>query len=131
MYSVLLCLNLFMRLTMAALFTSTASSTALSKSRGAFILFEGGDRCGKSTQAALLNSFLEEKFKITTEHSSALIKFPDRTSSIGHLINSYLQSTSNLNDQAIHLLFSANRWESSNNLLADLNGGKTLVSNSN
>ncbi|KAL3894893.1 MAG: hypothetical protein SGARI_007611 [Bacillariaceae sp.] len=30
---------------------------------------------------------------------------------VGNLINQYLQSTSELDDRAIHLLFSANRWE--------------------
>ena len=27
------------------------------------------------------------------------------------MINAYLQSTADLSDQAVHLLFSANRWE--------------------
>jgi thymidylate kinase len=35
----------------------------------------------------------------------------DRTTSIGKMIDSYLQSKSELDDRAIHLLFSANRWE--------------------
>ena len=35
----------------------------------------------------------------------------DRTTSIGKSINSYLQGTTELEDHAIHLLFSANRWE--------------------
>ena len=91
--------------------------------RGAFILFEGVDRCGKSTQSALLNKYLEEKYP----GKSSLIRFPDRTSNIGQLINSYLQSTCNLSDQAIHLLFSANRWEASQNIISDLNAGKNLV----
>lgn len=90
--------------------------------RGAFILFEGIDRCGKSTQSELISNKLSKESKITE-----LIRFPDRTSSIGQLINSYLQSTSNLNDQAIHLLFSANRWESSTGLEAKLNSGINLV----
>lgn len=35
----------------------------------------------------------------------------DRTTAIGQMINAYLQSTSELDDKAIHLLFAANRWE--------------------
>jgi len=35
----------------------------------------------------------------------------DRTTAIGKMIDSYLQSKSELDDRAIHLLFSANRWE--------------------
>lgn len=35
----------------------------------------------------------------------------DRTTAIGKMIDSYLKSHSDLDDRAIHLLFSANRWE--------------------
>jgi dTMP kinase len=35
----------------------------------------------------------------------------DRTTPIGQMINSYLQSKADLEDHVIHLLFSANRWE--------------------
>ena len=91
--------------------------------RGALILFEGVDRCGKSTQSAMLNKYLGEKYK----GKSSLIRFPDRDSNIGKLIDSYLQSKCNLSDEAIHLLFSANRWEASHTIISDLNSGKNLV----
>ena len=71
------------------------------KSRGAFIVFEGIDRCGKSTQVEKLAKSLT---------SSLSIRYPDRTSCIGTLINSYLASASNMSDVTIPL-FSANRWE--------------------
>lgn len=35
----------------------------------------------------------------------------DRTSPIGQMIDNYLQSKTEMDDHAIHLLFSANRWE--------------------
>ena len=35
----------------------------------------------------------------------------DRTTAIGKMIDAYLRSESELDDHAIHLLFSANRWE--------------------
>jgi len=78
------------------------ASAAERKGRGAFIVFEGIDRCGKSTQVDLLGKALS---------NAKNIRFPDRTSAIGQMINSYLVSATNMNDQAIHLLFSANRWE--------------------
>eukprot|EP01041_Mallomonas_annulata_P005215 gene5215-10435_t len=93
----------------------------LGEGRGAFILFEGIDRCGKSTQSSMLSQFLS----ITM--MSELIRFPNRTSCIGQLINSYLASTSDMNDQTIHLLFSANRWEASKEIESKLASGCTLV----
>ncbi len=42
---------------------------------------------------------------------SELWRFPDRTTAIGQMINAYLSSSVELNDQAVHQLFSANRWE--------------------
>ncbi len=61
--------------------------------RGAFILFEGIDRCGKSTQSAMLSKFL------SLSMVAELIRFPDRTSAIGNVINSYLSSTQDMSDQ--------------------------------
>ena len=82
----------------------------------------GIDRCGKTTQSGLLVEHLK------TETSSAeLIRFPNRESCIGKLINSYLSSESNMNDNTIHLLFSANRWEASVEIEEKLLSGTTLV----
>lgn len=113
---------------MKRLLTTIATTSILTMSefsgpskRGAFILFEGIDRCGKTTQSGLLGDYCRSIGQAES------IRFPDRKSSIGQLIDSYLQSTSNLNDKAIHLLFSANRWESSTGLEAKLNAGCTLV----
>lgn len=40
-----------------------------------------------------------------------LWRFPDREILTGQLINNYLASKLELPDEAIHLLFAANRWE--------------------
>ena len=40
-----------------------------------------------------------------------LWKFPDRQTSTGKLIDSYLNNREELDDAAVHLLYSANRWE--------------------
>lgn len=75
--------------------------------RGCFILLEGLDRCGKSTQTKRLVEAMRAK-----DMDVAQMSFPDRTTAIGSLIDNYLRQSVDLDDQAIHLLFSANRWES-------------------
>jgi len=76
------------------------------KDRGLLIVFEGVDRSGKTTQSKQLVENLK-KNNIPAIHKS----FPDRTTSTGTVINAYLQEKANQEDHAIHLLFSANRWE--------------------
>eukprot|EP00842_Homolaphlyctis_polyrhiza_P004403 jgi/Hompol1/4964/HPOL_004055-RA len=51
----------------------------------------------------------------------------DRTSETGKLIDQYLKGSKDVDDHAVHLLFSANRWESMKNLKAMLLQGTTLV----
>ncbi|KIO29902.1 hypothetical protein M407DRAFT_69846 [Tulasnella calospora MUT 4182] len=92
--------------------------------RGTFIVIEGLDRSGKSTQAGIIHKKLAERFG---DQRVKLIKFPDRTTPIGKMIDSYLRSQSDLDDQAIHLLFSANRWEVASSILSDLQNGITIV----
>ena len=54
-------------------------------------------------------------------------RFPDRTTEIGTMINAYLGRSKELDDAAVHLLFSANRWEKRAELLRQLSRGTTLV----
>lgn len=75
-------------------------------SRGALIVLEGLDRCGKTSQSSRLLSYLEG-----LGHAAELWRFPDRTTSVGQMISAYLSNQSQLDDHTIHLLFSANRWE--------------------
>ncbi|KAH6781791.1 hypothetical protein C2S52_001423 [Perilla frutescens var. hirtella] len=75
-------------------------------SRGALIVLEGLDRCGKTSQCSRLVSYLEE-----SGHVVESWRFPDRNTGVGKMISSYLANDSHLDDRAIHLLFSANRWE--------------------
>ena len=112
------------------LFLSFAQAKKMSsfKGRGAFILFEGLDRCGKSTQVQLLSNHLKAAAATSPSAGSVEdIRFPNRESHIGQLINSYLSSASNLSDQTIHLLFSANRWEQARDIEEKLRAGTTLV----
>lgn len=85
-------------------------------------MVEGCDRSGKSTQCAKLVDYLADN-----NMKAQLLKFPDRTTSTGQMINSYLTNASELNDQAVHLLFSANRWEAMESMRALLLSGTTLV----
>mmetsp|Transcript_8852 Transcript_8852/g.17352 ORF Transcript_8852/g.17352 Transcript_8852/m.17352 type:complete len:237 (-) Transcript_8852:83-793(-) len=90
--------------------------------RGAFILFEGIDRCGKTTQSKRLVEALNKK-GIKSEH----MRFPDRTTSIGQMINSYLSNAVDTDDRSIHLLFAANRWEKMKQMRELLESGVNLV----
>lgn len=85
--------------------------------RGKLIVVEGLDRAGKSTQVARLVEHLGARY----------VKFPDRTTAIGQMINAYLTNQSDSNDQAIHLLFSANRWEMLASIVMTLEQGTNVV----
>lgn len=94
-----------------------------SAKRGALIVLEGVDRAGKSTQAKKLVESLNKK-RISAE----LITFPDRTTNTGKLISEYLTDRNcKLNDFAIHLLFTANRWENVDKMKKLLSEGTTLI----
>lgn len=87
--------------------------------RGRLILIEGLDRSGKSSQAKIL----EERLR-----KSKLVKFPERSTKVGAIINEYLtRSDFQLSDQTAHLLFSANRWELSSQILEWLHEGFFVV----
>ncbi|KAJ3732231.1 P-loop containing nucleoside triphosphate hydrolase protein [Lentinula guzmanii] len=80
--------------------------------RGAFVVVEGLDRSGKTTQTGILRQRIQEAGK-----EVFCVKFPvaevavDRSTPIGKMIDAYLRSQSDLDDHVVHLLFSANRWE--------------------
>lgn len=91
-------------------------------SRGAFIVFEGLDRCGKTTQTNKLVELLKNQFGVVHE-----IAFPDRTTETGKLCDEYLRNKNNLNDRAIHLMFSANRWDKMQWIQKTLLSGEHVV----
>ncbi|KAM0792294.1 hypothetical protein ACM66B_004983 [Microbotryomycetes sp. NB124-2] len=98
------------------------SSTGAGTRRGAFIVFEGLDRSGKTTQVAKIVD------KLNSQGIKAVAcRFPDRTTSTGKMIDSYLAQKSDLDDRAIHLLFSANRWERAQGILKDVEQGTTVI----
>lgn len=55
------------------------------------------------------------------------MNFPDRTTPIGHMINDFLRQQTELSNEAIHLLFSANRWEQMKNIKETLESGINII----
>lgn len=98
------------------------ASARSSSSRGALIVLEGLDRSGKTSQSRKMQ-FLLEGLGFPVE----LWRFPDRETSVGMMISSYLANKSQLDDRTIHLLFSANRWEKRSLMETKLAAGTTLI----
>ena len=74
--------------------------------RGLLIVLEGIDQCGKTTVSKLL------KNKLLSLNLKTIIQtFPDKSTLIGNVINSYLQGNTKLSPQESHLLYSFNRHE--------------------
>jgi dTMP kinase len=90
-----------------------------------FIVFEGCDRSGKSTQARRLAKHLESQGEVIVH----LLGFPDRScaAATGPLLNRYLQGELELSPKAAHLLFSANRWEKQPQLQEWLDRGEHII----
>ncbi|CAD7698164.1 unnamed protein product [Ostreobium quekettii] len=99
-----------------------AMAGAGNEGRGAFIVFEGCDRSGKTTQSKKLVAALREKGV-----DAEWWRFPDRTTGVGRLIDSYLAGKQDTEDDVIHLLFAANRLEKKQELMSKLEGGTTVV----
>jgi dTMP kinase len=117
--------------TYAPMIVSSSASASSVPQRGAFIVLEGVDRCGKTTQVGRLVHHLTTSCAALAGAGASAWGFPNRTTAVGQLINAYLQSSSDsaapLSDEAIHLLFSANRWESAATLHATLAAGTHVV----
>lgn len=92
----------------------------MSVKRGLFIVFEGCDGTGKTTQTKRLvaSGLLGE-----AKH----MVFPDRTTPVGKLIDQYLKKEIEFSDQTIHLLYTANRWEVAAEIERLLNSGTSIV----
>lgn len=101
-----------------------ASESAQKPLRGAFIVFEGLDRAGKSTQCLNAVKFLQDA-GVPVER----MVFPDRTTAIGGVIARHLagEDGAELDDRAVHLLFSANRWENAKKINELLAAGTTVI----
>ena len=90
--------------------------------RGILIAFEGGDKSGKSTQSRHLTYLLN-----TIGKDSKLLKFPDRTSDSGLVIDMYLKGKVDFEPLHLHRLFSRNRQEQKQKILDLLNSGVNVI----
>jgi len=90
--------------------------------RGSLVVFEGCDRSGKTTQINKLVTRLNDN-----GIPSKMMRFPERTTGIGLLINQYLTCNKEMDDHVIHLLFSANRWEMVEEIKRSINSGTTVL----
>jgi dTMP kinase len=106
--------------------------TAINDLKGKLIVFEGLDGSGKTTQSKLLFDALKKD-----GHSVELFAFPYRTTAIGQLLDQYLSSSTmvdsttspakKMDKHAVHLMFSANRWEMSDTIRKLLNDNVTVI----
>lgn len=103
--------------------------------RGLFIVLEGCDRCGKTTQFLLLQKHFNEKNNLCF-----FITFPNRNTEIGKKLNKYLQNKNHsvnnnmtynrdncVVNKSIHDLFSQNRWEFKNEIEQKLRAGYNVI----
>eukprot|EP00918_Siedleckia_nematoides_P066121 GHVU01143794.1.p1 GENE.GHVU01143794.1~~GHVU01143794.1.p1 ORF type:complete len:199 (+),score=34.45 GHVU01143794.1:824-1420(+) len=88
--------------------------------RGLFIVFEGLDRSGKSTQCGRLVDYFKSRGE-----AAQLLRYPDRATPFGQIIDEYLTAKAQgpkLTPTTSHALFSLNRWESQSVCPPDDNG---------
>src|SRR3990172_4155877 len=98
--------------------------SAIPPKPGLFIVFEGIDRAGKTTQAKLLVANLQADL---ASWQLSSIRFPDDRFASGKLLRQYLTSESQMPARTAHLLFSANRWEAALRIQDYVLSGMTLV----
>ena len=89
--------------------------------RGKLIVLEGLDRSGKSSVARLVAE------NLSTLGKTVVMSFPDRTTPIGKMIDEFLSNRADICNEAIHLLFSANRWENMKEMQKLLEDGANIV----
>lgn len=93
--------------------------------RGAFIVLEGLDRSGKSTQAHKLHEYFNK-----AGLKSCIRRFPDREEKVsGKILDDFLKNSKDVNEskEAFHLIFSANRWLVAPKIREELASGLNLI----
>jgi dTMP kinase len=88
------------------------------------VAIEGVDAVGKRTQSLLLSRWLRKNGVRTL-----LLSFPDYTTPIGKEIRSFLSGRRTYPIELQHLLFAANRWEKSRQIISFLERGGAVIAN--
>ena len=86
------------------------------------IVMEGGDGAGKTTQARMLVESLKAKC-----NPAVYLKWPDRETGTGKIINGWLTGAVKLPKEATNLLFLANLWELAETIEMERTQGRTVV----
>ncbi len=92
--------------------------------RGMFIVIEGLDRVGKTTQCRLLQEYVQSTFGRPIQ----LLRFPNRCSIVGKRLDLFLKGQVRMSDETAHLLFSEDRWLSKSHIVNALNGNISILS---
>jgi dTMP kinase len=90
--------------------------------RGAFIVLEGLDCAGKTTQAERLEQTLDDH-----DIPNRGLRFPDRGTPTGKVLDAYLSCGAPVESHVINLLFCANRWEKDEEIREHLAEGTTII----
>lgn len=90
--------------------------------RGLFIVLEGVNGCGKTTQAQILCDNLNNN-----GIPSVIIKYPDQKNPIGKTIRTILENGETCEPHALHMLFSAERWYKQPMIEEYLNKGVCVI----
>jgi dTMP kinase len=93
--------------------------------KGKFVVLEGIDKSGKTTVSGLIMEHLIRKG--VSSDMIIQIRYPNRDTLTGKLLDSYLKSETELCPEAVHLIFSANRWETKDYILKMKNEGKIVI----
>lgn len=105
--------------------SATLSKNSENQKKGMFIVFEGLDHSGKTTQCKMLVNYMNINHHLYGKAIYATC--PTRTTPIGQLINKYLKKEIEIDDHAIHMLFAANRHEIKKIIIDNINSGINVI----